>query len=56
MDANVDPELVGIYNRAVILKAFPGYTMAGLKRAPARDLYLALELLETARKVHSSDG
>lgn len=56
MHSTVDPELVAIYNRGVILKAFPGYTMQSLKRAPARDLYVALELMETARKVHQSDG
>jgi hypothetical protein len=56
MHSSVDPGLVAIYNRAVILKAFPGYTMESLKRAPARDLYLAMELLDTARKVQQTDG
>ncbi len=56
MPSNVDPDLVAIYNRAVLLKAFPAYTMETLLAAPARDLYLALELMDTARKVHATDG
>lgn len=55
MPSNVDPELVGIYNRAILLKQFPAYTFETLEAAPIRNLYIAMELMETARKVHS-DG
>ena len=56
MPSNVDPELVSIYNRAVLIKQVPAYTFESLEAAPIRDLYSAMELMETARKVHSSDG
>ena len=56
MPSNVDPELVSIYNRAVLIKQFPAYTFETIAAAPIRDLYIAMELMETARKVHSTDG
>ena len=56
MPSNVDPELVSIYNRAMLIKQFPAYTFEALTAAPIRDLYIAMELLETARKVNSTDG
>jgi hypothetical protein len=56
MPSNVDPELVSIYNRALLIKQFPAYTFESIAVAPIRDLYIAMELMETARKVHSTDG
>ena len=55
MDSEVDPELIAIYNRAVICKTFPAYTLESLKDTPARDVLIAMELLSTAAKVNQ-DG
>lgn len=55
MDSEVDPELIAIYNRAVICKTFPAYTLQSLKDTPARDVLIAMELLSTAAKVNQ-DG
>ena len=47
----VPPELVHLYNRAMVCKAFPGYTLESARHANARDVWLALELLDVAAKV-----
>lgn len=53
MPNQVNPELAGIYQRALICKTFPAYRLDELKRTPARDLVMAMELLETVRKLAS---
>jgi hypothetical protein len=47
----VQPELVHLYNRAMVCKAFPAYTLESARHANARDVWLALEMLDVAAKV-----
>ena len=47
----VQPELVHLYNRAMVCKAFPEYTLESARHANARDVWLALEMLDVAAKV-----
>lgn len=47
----VDPGLVHLYNRAMVCKAFPAYTLETARHANARDVYMALEMLDVAAKV-----
>lgn len=49
----VDPGLVHLYNRAMVCKAFPAYTLESARHANARDVWLALEMLDVAAKVQS---
>ena len=48
MPNSVDPSLVHLYHRAVICKAFPAYTLEMAREAPARDLFVAMQLLNAA--------
>lgn len=50
MDAHPDPELVSLFKRAAICKAFPAYTLESVTEANASDLLRALELLDLARR------
>ena len=51
----VDPGLIHLYNRAILCKAFPAYTLESARFANARDVWRALEMLNLASKVES-DG
>ena len=52
--ASPDPALVGLYQRAVLCRTFPGaYTLETAKRAPVEALW-AMELMDAAAKMQSS--
>lgn len=53
MHHSVDPELVHLYNRAIVCKTFPAYTLETARAAPARDLHVAMALLDLAAKAQT---
>lgn len=53
MHARPDPDDVSLYLAALICREFPAYKLEDLEDRPIVPFLHALELLETARKVHS---
>ncbi len=53
MHAEPDPQLVLLYQRAVICKTFPAYTLHELRNQPLREIMWAVQLLDIAQKVQS---
>jgi hypothetical protein len=56
MQASPEPRLVWLYQAALICQAFPAYRLEDVRQLPGpqlRDLLTAVQLLDTARKVHS---
>lgn len=49
----MDPALIWLWKRIEVCQAFPVYRLDELRDTPARELLLALKLIETARKALS---
>lgn len=45
------PQLIVLYNRAIIAKTFPAYTLESVGAANAPQIFQALELLDAAQKL-----
>ena len=54
--ANPPAETRWLYQRALICQRFPAYTLEALKRAPAREILQAMELLDLAAQAQSKSG
>ena len=45
------PQLIVLYNRAIIAKTFPAYTLESVGAANAPQIFQALERLDAAQKL-----
>jgi len=52
----VPTDVLALWERVTICKIFPAYTLETARRAPARDIRQAMQLLDIARKTLQAKG
>lgn len=52
----VDPHLVWLWKRIEVTRMFPAYKLHELDRVPARDLLIALQLIQGVKDLTTPNG